>query len=102
VAAVRRKLIGDTAKEHRLRVEAIVSHAELTTSLFRGERLDLLAAIDLAADLGGDVVTFHLGGPVEGVDAEEVWKRTVAAIREAVRHGDAKHVRLAIDLGIWP
>lgn len=102
VSAERRRLIRESAKRHQLRVEAIVSHGELTTSLFAGEKLDLLAAVDLAADLGGDVVTFHLGGPVDGVSDADVWQRTVAAIKTAAAHGDTKHVRVAIDCGPWP
>lgn len=102
VTAERRKLIRAAAQKNKLRVEAIVTHAELTGSLFAGEKLDLPAAIDLAAELGGDVVTFHLGGAVDGVDEQEVWKRTVAEIKRAADYGDAKHVRLAVDCGPWP
>lgn len=102
VSAERRKLIRETAKQNKLRVEAIITHGELTTSLFAGEKLDLLAAVDLAADLGGDVVTFHLGGSVDGVSDAEVWNKTVAEIKKASDHGDTKHVRLAVDCGPWP
>lgn len=102
VSPERRKLIRETARRHKLRVEAIITHAELTSSLVGGEKLDLLAAVDLAAELGGDVVTFHLGGPVKGVGDDDVWTRTVAEIKRAADHGDTKHVRLAIDCGPWP
>ena len=63
VAAERRRLIRETARQHALRVEAIVTHAELTATLGMARPLDLEASVDLAVDLGGDVVTFHLGGP---------------------------------------
>jgi sugar phosphate isomerase/epimerase len=102
VTAERRKLIRETARRHKLQVEAVVTHAELTTTLGTKEPLDLNAAIDLAADLGGDVVTFHLGGPRKEIAERELRQRTVAAIKAAADHGDSKHVRLAIDLGIWP
>lgn len=102
VTPERRKLIRETAKQHKLRVEAIITHGELTGGLFAGEKLDLKAAIDLAADLGGDVVTFHLGGPVEDVSPEDVWKKTIAEIKVAADYGDTRHVRLAIDCGPWP
>lgn len=102
VSAERRKLIRDSAKQHKLRVEAIVTHGELTTSLFKGEKLELISAVDLAADLGGDVVTFHLGGPVDGVSDADVWTRTVAEIQRAADYGDTKHVRVAVDCGPWP
>jgi sugar phosphate isomerase/epimerase len=102
VTAERRQLIRETAKKNQLRVEAIISHGELTGSLFAAEKLDLKSAIDLAADLGGDVTTFHLGGPVKGVSPDEVWNKTVAAIKDAASYGDTRHVRLAIDLGPWP
>ncbi|MCY2967627.1 MAG: sugar phosphate isomerase/epimerase [Planctomycetota bacterium] len=102
VSPERRTQIRQAAARYKLRVEAIVSHAELTASLFGEQPLDLMQSIDLACDLGGDVVTFHLGGPVEGVAPEVVWNKTVHAIREAANHGDSRHVRLAIDLGPWP
>jgi sugar phosphate isomerase/epimerase len=102
VTSERRKQIHETARQQKLRVEAIVTHAELTTSLGTKESLDLNGAIDLAADLGGDVVTFHLGGQRKDIAERDLWQRTVAAIKVAADHGDSKHVKLAIDLGIWP
>lgn len=102
VSAERRRAIRDAARKYKLRVEAIVTHAELTSSLGSATPLDLESSIDLAADLGGDVVTFHLGGSVKGVDDAELWKRVVGAVQKGARHGDAKHVSLAIDVGPWP
>lgn len=102
VSTERRQLIRDSAKQHQLRVEAVVTHGELTTCLYQDKQLDLLSAVDLAADLGADVVTFHLGGPVKGVSDADVWQRTVAEIKRAADHGDTKHVRLAVDCGPWP
>ena len=46
VTPARRRAIRDAARRHGLRVEAIVSHAELSTSLFSPEPLDLIAALD--------------------------------------------------------
>lgn len=102
VTSARRKQIRDAAAQYKLRVEAIVTHAELTASLVTPPELDLKAAIDLAADLGGDVVTFHLGGPQEKIPERELWARTVQAIKTGADYGDARHVRLAIDVGPWP
>jgi sugar phosphate isomerase/epimerase len=102
VSLERRTLIRETALKHKLKVEAIVTHGELTRSLFADQKLDLISAVDLAAEMGGDVVTFHLGGSVEGVTDTEVWNRTVAAIKVVANHGDTKHVRVAIDCGPWP
>ena len=102
VSMERRALIRNAARDHKLKVEAIVTHGEMTTSLFSDAKLDLIAAVDLAAELGGDVVTFHPGGSVKGVSDAEAWKRMVAAIKQAADHGDTKHVRVAIDCGIWP
>lgn len=102
VPANRRKLIRDTARRDKLRVEAIVTHAALTDAIKTDSGLDLKASIDLASDLGGDVVTFHLGGPRKDVPERELWKATAAAIKTAADYGDSKHVKLAIDLGVWP
>lgn len=102
VTAERRRAIRDAARQHKLRVEAIVTHAELTTSLAGPTSLDLKAAIDLASDLGGEVVTFHLGGPRKDVPDAQLWDQVVRAVQEACQHGDAKHVSLAVDVGPWP
>lgn len=102
VTSERRRAIRDAARKHKLRVEAIVTHAELTQALDGPNALDLAASIDLAADIGGDVVTFHLGGSVKDVPEKELWNRVVQSIQQAARHGDAKHVALAIDVGPWP
>ena len=102
VSPERRKLIRDIARDHKLRVEAVVTHADLTSRLGGEEPLDFEASIDLAVDLGGDLVTFHLGGPRKDLAPRDLWGQTVAAIKTAADYGDAKHIRLAVDLGIWP
>jgi sugar phosphate isomerase/epimerase len=102
VTPERRKQIRESAARHKLRVEAIVTHAELTSSFVTPPELDLQAAIDLAAALGGDVVTFHLGGPQEKIPEKDLWSRTFRKIKAAADYGDAKHVRLAVDVGPWP
>ena len=99
----RRKLTRRTAERLKLRLEAVITHAELTSSLAdpKQKPLDLVGTVDLAADLGATVVTFHMGGYHDGVDRKVEWKRTVAAIRKAADHAASKHVHLAVD-GIWP
>ena len=101
--AARRRLTRETAEKHGLRVEALVTHAELTFSLFDSNRepLDLHGTVDLAVDVGGTAVTFHMGGYPTGVARETVWKRTVDAIKKAADYGAARHVQLVVD-GIWP
>src|SRR5690348_12004162 len=61
VTSERRRLVRDIARRHRLRVEAVVTHAVLTATLARKAPLDLSGSVDLAADLGATVVTFHMG-----------------------------------------
>jgi len=101
--AARRRLTREMAEKFRLRVEAVVTHAELTSTLFDPKRkpLDLAGTVELAANIGADVVTFHMGGTPEGISQDLVWKRTVTAIRAAADNGARRHVRLAVD-GIWP
>ena len=101
VTAERRKLIRETARVHRLSVEGVITHAELTRTLNTETPLDLKGSIDLAVDLGASLVTFHMGGRVEGLSDQELWNRTAKRIREAADYGAAKHVALAVD-GIWP
>src|SRR5207244_3926076 len=84
-----------------LRIEAVITHAELTTSLITDKPLDLAGSIDLAAELGAGLVTFHMGGPVNGLPDDKLWSKTVKVLKKAANHGSSKHVALAVD-GIWP
>lgn len=99
----RRKLTRRTAEKLKLRLEAVITHAQLTDTLAdpKQKPLDLVGSVDLAADLGASVVTFHMGGYHDGLDRKQEWKRVVGAIRKAAEHGASKHVKLAVD-GIWP
>ena len=99
----RRLLTRKTAEDLGLHIEAIITHAPLTDTLFDPNRkpLDLPGTIDLAQDLGAPVVTFHMGGYRDGVRRATVWKKTVDAIRAAADYAMARHVDLAVD-GIWP
>src|SRR5258706_14035993 len=72
VTSERRKLIHDTARRQKLSVEAVVTHAELTTTIARKPPLDLRGTVDLAAELGASVVTFHIGGPAPNRSSEDL------------------------------
>jgi sugar phosphate isomerase/epimerase len=102
VTKARRAQIVEATRQHKLRVEAIVTHADLTASLASNEPLDLCQAVDLAVDLKGELVTFHLGGSVKGASDEATLGRAVDAIQKASSYGDARHIVVAIDLGAWP
>jgi sugar phosphate isomerase/epimerase len=86
-----------------LAIEAVITHAPLSDSLVDADKdpLDLEATIDLAVDVGADVVTFHMGGYPASVPAEEFWDAVVARIRDASDYAAARRVFLAVD-GIWP
>jgi sugar phosphate isomerase/epimerase len=101
--ANRRKLTHATCDRLGLRVEAVITHAQLTDTLADSKRqpLDLKGSVDLAADVKADVVTFHMGGYHEGIDRKTEWKKGVEHIRAAADYGASKHIRLAVD-GIWP
>ncbi len=103
VSSDRRRLLRMTAEKVGLRIEAVITHAQLTDTLVdpARETLDLHGSIDLAADLGAEVVTFHMGGTPQGTSRDALWKQVVAAIRSAADHGAACHIALAVD-GIWP
>ena len=103
VNAARRRLLRATAQRLDLRIEALVTHAELTTSLVAHDRqpLDLAGTVDLAVDLAAEVVTFHMGGVPNGVDRAKLWRQVVSSVREAADYGAARHVNVAVD-GIWP
>ena len=105
--AALRKLTRETAERLKLRIEAVITHAQLTDSLADARRkpLDLKGSVDLAVDLGAPVVTFHMGGfpkgQEQGAARDAFWKKAAGYIREATDYGAARHVALATD-GIWP
>jgi sugar phosphate isomerase/epimerase len=101
VTSERHQLLRDTARRQGLSVEAVVTHAELTTTIARKQPLDLQGTADLAVDLEASLVTFHLGGPAPDHADEALWRNVVAVIRAAVRAAAARHVSLVVD-GIWP
>lgn len=101
VTSERRSLLHTTAQQNGLSVEAVVTHAELTTTLTRPSPLDLKGSVDLARDLGASVVTFHAGSYVSGFSDEEMWLRVAEAIRAAARYAAPWNIALAVD-GIWP
>ncbi len=101
--AQRRRLTRRVAEQLELRVEAVITHAQLTDTLVDPNRppLDLKGTVDLAQELGAAVVTFHMGGYHEGTPRERLWRQAVEAIKEAAEYGLARHVSVAVD-GIWP
>jgi sugar phosphate isomerase/epimerase len=98
-----RRLTRRTADRLGLRIEAVVTHAQLADSLYDPKRrpLDLAGTVDLAVELGADVVTFHMGGYPPGTPRDAVWTRVVTEVRRAADRAAARHVALAVD-GIWP
>lgn len=98
-----RRLTRQTAERLGLRVEGVITHAQLADSLADPGRrpLDLAGTVDLAVELGADVVTFHMGGYPADIPRETFWSRVVATIRRAADHAATRRVALAVD-GIWP
>ena len=101
--AARRKLTRQTAEKLKLHIEAVITHAVLTDTLVDPKRktLDLQGSVDLASDLGAEVVTFHMGGEHKGVTRKALWSQVVDVLKAAADYGAARHVTIAVD-GIWP
>jgi len=99
----RRKLTRQAAKQHGLKVEAVITHAQLTDTLAdpKVKPLDLRGSIDLAADVGANVVTFHMGGYHDGIPQKVMWQQVVSVLKAACDYAEPKHVSVAVD-GIWP
>jgi sugar phosphate isomerase/epimerase len=98
-----RRLTRRMAERLGLEVEAVITHAPLSDSLVDPQRdpLDLEGTVDLAVDVGADVVTFHMGGYPAEAEREEFWDAIVARIRDAADYAAARRIFLAVD-GIWP
>jgi sugar phosphate isomerase/epimerase len=98
-----RRLTRETAERLGLRIEAVITHAPLADSLASdvARRLDLEGTVDLADELGAEVVTFHMGGYPPGIFHEAFWRKIVARIRQAADYAAARQILLAVD-GIWP
>jgi sugar phosphate isomerase/epimerase len=92
-----------TAERLGLQIEAVITHAPLSDSLVDPSQspLDLAGTVDLAVDVGADVVTFHMGGYPAGVPRAEFWQPIVERIRDAADYAASRRVFLAVD-GIWP
>jgi fructoselysine 3-epimerase len=103
VAPDLRRLTRRTAERLGLAIEAVITHAPLTDSLVEADKspLDLEGTVDLAVEVGADVVTFHMGGYPAGADRDEFWDAVVERIRDAADYAAARRVFLAVD-GIWP
>ena len=101
--AERRRLTLLEARRNNLRIEAIITHANLTDTLADPSRptLDLAASVDMAAEMDADIVTFHMGGYPDQVDNNNLWGQVVDTIRSEAEYAASKDVRLAVD-GIWP
>lgn len=64
----------------------------------RGRRLDFLRrAVDMAAELGAEVVSFWSGTPKEPATDAQLMNRLVSACRELSEHAAGRHVRLAFE-----
>ena len=103
VSAELRRQTRRTAEQLGLQVEAVITHAPLSDSLAgpSATPLDLAGTIDLAVDVGADVVTFHMGGYPAGIPRDEFWKAIVERIRDVADYAATHRVFLAVD-GIWP
>jgi sugar phosphate isomerase/epimerase len=81
----------------RLAVAAVVTHVGLATSLSEGRPLDLIEAIEIATDMGSNLVTFHLGTVPAGAEREHLWGQTIAVVRDAALAARQHGVELAVD-----
>ncbi len=98
-----RRLTRRTVERLGLQIEAVITHAPLCDSLVDPQKkpLDLAGTVDLAFDVGAEVVTFHMGGYPAGVPRGDFWQAIVERIREAADYAAAHRIFLAVD-GIWP
>jgi sugar phosphate isomerase/epimerase len=96
-------LTRETAERLGLRIEAVITHQELSRSLVdtSAPPLDLEGTIDLAIEVGAEVVTFHMGGYPADIGQDTFWQAIVDYLRSASDYAAARHIVLAVD-GIWP
>jgi len=96
-----RRQTRDTAARLGLKIEAIITHATLTDSLFTDTPLDLKGSVDLAVEVGAPVVVFHMGGPVDDAAKRgEAWTRVVEYLKSSLDYAAQRQVKLAVD-GVW-
>lgn len=80
-------------QENGLRVGAVVTHAGLADRVHDdGGGLDLISVVDLAADVGAEAVTVHIG-----VGGKPERALCVAAIRRACDRGERAGVHVLLD-----
>lgn len=98
--AERRREFRKLAADHGLTIEAAVTHLGMLDSLRDGRPINLPGAIDVAAEVGCPVVTFHIGSPAQAEGGDD-WRRAVEYLQECCEYGGRNGVRLASD-AIWP
>jgi sugar phosphate isomerase/epimerase len=91
-----RQRLASVAHANGIAIAAVVTHLGLCDSVVGGAPLDLVAAAEVAADVGSPIVTFHIGEVPAGHAREDAWRRTVTAVRSAI-DASPTGVRIAVD-----
>jgi sugar phosphate isomerase/epimerase len=94
--AERRREIRRLVEAHGLTIEALVTHLPLAAALRDGRPINLAGAVELAAELGAPIVTFHIGSAA-GSDPRPDWARVADHLRSCADTANAAGVRLASD-----
>ncbi|QDU63152.1 Inosose dehydratase [Planctomycetes bacterium Pan216] len=91
----RRRLIRGTVERLRMHVAAVNAQGDEPAPTPDNKIPNLKDAVDLASDLGAEIVSFSV--PVEVPAGKDAWQVVVNSITEATRVGSSRHVALAVD-----
>ena len=108
-------VLPDAPKQRRHEIQRVIDEAGLTlsslsahtfmTSADAGQRrvaIDFVnGSIDLACDLGTDIVHMASGFVPAGVSQEQAWDWLTDAVRRCVEHGRQRGVKVAMEAGVF-
>lgn len=109
-------VLPNASKQRRSEIRRVIEAAGLTlsslsahafmTSANADQRKTAIAfvndSIDLACDLGTDIVHMASGFVPQGATEEQAWSWLTDAVRQCVKHGQRHGVKVAMEAGVFP
>lgn len=97
-----RRLYRETAERLRLEIEAVVTHLPMLESVWKGDPINILGAVDLAVDVGARIVTVHVGSYDNSTHSFDLaWESATEHLKDTCKYAADRKIIIALD-AIWP
>ena len=90
-----RKTYASTAQRLGLEIEAVITHLGLTQAVWQEQPLNLKGAVDVACDVGANLVAVHIG--LADGHPEKAWRMAVDYLRDACEYAAAHQKVIMLD-----